>query len=321
MTFANKMSAPIEFSVDWHAGDCPFFDFVPFKTGLASGTPMSSAARFKTVVVEEKPSAQLFNLVILISSIAAMGCFLLSLWQVISKQALPGKPGWPEVLLVITLALATVANLSRHLPGQNVLLAAAIIGVVGGIAHGIGAVTGIPFGPFAYSDSCGPKIFNTLAWPIPVLWIIIVLNSRGVARLILRPWRKLKNYGFWLIGITTTLVILFDLALEPFASQVNHYWIWLPTTFPITWQGVPLVNSLGWLMTTLLMLVFATPPLINKQSRSRKTVPDYHPLIVWLLSVGLFATGTGMHGHWVATGFSAGIGIVTTIFALRGARW
>jgi len=282
---------------------------------------MSSTTRFKTVITEAKPSAQLFKLGVLISSIAALGCFLLVLWQTISQTALPGKPGWAEALLVITLTLATLANLSRHLPGQNVLLAAAIIGVIGGIAHGVGALSAIPFGPFAYSDSCGPKIFNTLAWPIPALWIIIVLNSRGVARLIVRPWRKLKNYGFWLIGITTVLVILFDLALEPFASHVNRYWLWLPTTFPVSWQGVPLVNSLGWLVATLLMLVFATPPLINKQSRSRKTVPDYHPLIVWLLGLGLFATGAAMHHLWVATGFCMVIGMATTIFALRGARW
>lgn len=282
---------------------------------------MSSSTRFKTVVAEEKPSAQLFKWAVLVSSIASVVCFLLVLWQTISQQSLLGKPGLAEALLVITLTLATLANLSRHLPGQNVLLAAAIIGVIGGIAHGIGAATGIPFGPFAYADSCGPKFFSTLAWPIPALWIIIVLNSRGVARLILRPWRKLKNYGFWLIGITTALVILFDLALEPFASQINRYWLWLPTTLPFTWQGVPWVNSLGWLVATLLMLVFATPPLINKQSRSRKTVPDYHPLIVWLLGLGLFATGAGLHQLWVAVGICVATGVATTVAALRGARW
>ncbi|HEX5223460.1 MAG TPA: carotenoid biosynthesis protein [Verrucomicrobiae bacterium] len=282
---------------------------------------MSSSIRFKTVIAGEKPSAQLFKLAVLISSMAAAGCFLLVLWQVISQQPLPGKPGWAEALLVITLTLATLANLSRQLPGQNVLLAAAIIGLVGGIAHGVGAVTAIPFGPFTYTDSAGPKFFNTLAWPIPALWIIIVLNSRGVARLILRPWRKLKNYGFWLIGITTALVILFDLGLEPFASQTNRYWLWLPTTFPIQWQGAPLVNSLGWLLATLLMLAFATPPLINKQSRSRKTVPDYHPLIVWLLGLALFAASAGVHRLWLVVGFCVVAGAITTLAALRGARW
>jgi uncharacterized membrane protein len=170
-------------------------------------------------------------------------------------------------------------------------------------------------------DGSGPKFFNTLAWPIPALWVIIVLNSRGVARLILRPWRKLRNYGFWLIGVTTALVVLFDLALEPFASRVNHYWLWLPTTFPVTWHGAPLTNSLGWLVATLLILAFATPPLINKQSRSRKTPPDFHPLAVWLLGMVLFAAGAIVHQLWLAAGFCVATGIVAASFAFRGARW
>ncbi len=282
---------------------------------------MSSTTRSSTVVAEAKPSAQLFLLGVRLSSGTAAVGFLLVFWQVISHTQLPGKPGWPEAVLILALTLATLANLAKQLPAQNVLLAATIIGVVGGIAHGVGAITAIPFGPFAYVDSIGPKFFNTLAWPIPFLWIIVVLNSRGVARLILRPWRKLKNYGFWLIGITTALVVLFDLALEPFASQANRYWLWLPTTFPLTWYGVPLTNSLGWLVATLLMLAFATPPLINKQSRSRKTVPDYHPLVIWLLALGLFATSAITHQLWLAAGLAVTAGIGTTFFAFRGARW
>lgn len=282
---------------------------------------MSSGTRIKTVIADPKPSLQLFNLGVQASSLVALGCYCLVLWQVVSPTPLPGKPGWPEALLVITLTLSTLANLTRHLPGQNVLLAATIIAVTGGIAHGVGAITALPFGPFAYVDSIGPRIFNTLAWPLPALWIIIVLNSRGVARLILRPWRKLRNYGFWLIGITTVLVVLFDLALEPFTSQVQRYWLWLPTTFPVTWHGVPLTNSLGWLVVTLLMLAFATPALIKKQSQSRKVPPDYHPLIVWELGLALFATGAIKHSLWVAAGFCIVTGVVAAIAAIRGARW
>ena len=282
---------------------------------------MSSATRISTVVTEAKPSTQLFNLGARTATVVALVSFLLVLWQVISQTPVPGKTGWPEALLIIATTVATLATLMRQLPGQNVLLAATIIAVLGGVAHGVGVLTAIPFGPLAYADACGPKFFGTLAWPMPALWIIIVLNSRGVARLIIRPWRKLKSYGFWLIGITTLLVVLFDLALEPFAAQVNHYWLWLPTTFPVTWYGTPLTNSLGWLLTSLLILAFATPPLINKQSRSRKTQPDYHPLIVWLLALTLFATGAITHQLWLATGFCVGTGIATTIFALRGARW
>jgi len=282
---------------------------------------MSSSHSAPAVATEVKPSTQLFLFGARASSVAALICFGLVLWQMLSPTPLPGKPGWPEALLIVTLTLATLTQLARQLPAQNVLLAAAIIGTVGGTAHGLGALTAIPFGPFAYMDRIGPVFYHLFAWPIPFLWIIVVLNSRGVARLILRPWRKLKRYGFWLIGVTTALVILFDLALEPFAAQVNRYWLWLPTTFPVTWYGVPLTNSLGWLVTTLLLLAFATPPLINKQSRSRKTIPAYHPLIVWLLGLGLFAISAGRHQLWLAVGYCVVTGIVTAFFALRGARW
>lgn len=281
---------------------------------------MSFTAQSK-IVAEAKPSEQLFNRGVQLASWAALASFILVMWQVIAGTPLPGKPGWPEALLVVTVTLATLASLTRQLPAQNVLLAAVIIGVVGAVAHGVGAVTAIPFGPFIFSDNMGPKFFRTLAWPMPALWIIIIFNSRGVARLILRPWRKLKNYGFWLIGITTLLVVLFDLAMEPFASQSARYWFWLPTTFPVTWQGMPLTNSLGWLLTSLLILAFATPPLINKQSRSRKTVPDFQPLIIWLLALVLFATGAVTQQLWMATGFCGVTGVMTTVFALRGARW
>ncbi len=281
---------------------------------------MSSVTQSK-IITDAKPSEQLFHLSARLADGAALVSFALVIWQTISGTPLPGKPGWPEALLVLTVALTTLVSLTRQLPAQNVLLAAVIIGVVGGVAHGVGVLTAIPFGPLVFEDSLGPRLFGTLAWPMPALWVIVILNSRGVARLILRPWRKLRNYGFWLIGITTTLVVLFDLALEPFATKVNHYWLWLPTKFPFTWLGMPLTNSLGWLLTSLLILVLATPPLINKQSRSRKTAPNYQPLIIWLLAVALFATGAITHQLWTAAAFGIITALATTVFALRGARW
>jgi uncharacterized membrane protein len=231
------------------------------------------------------------------------------------------KSGWPEAMLVITTAIATLTSLSRQLAGQNVLLAATIVGVLGGTAHAVGVITGIPFGPFAYSSSAGPKLFDTLAWSMPAVWIIILFNARGVARLMLKPWRKTKHYGFWVIGVAGALVVLFDLALEPFATRVNGYWLWLPTKFPWTWNGMPLINSLGWALVALLIFAFATPALINKHSRSRKLPPDFHPLIVWDLLLALFGTAAALHQLWSAVALCVVTAVVSTVFAIRGARW
>jgi bisanhydrobacterioruberin hydratase len=281
---------------------------------------MTSATQSDAIAATFTTAGRLTRLGLQVASGLALACWLLALWQVCSGQPLPGKPGWPEALLLVTTAIATLLALARQLPGQNVLLAATIIGLVGSIAHTVCAQTALPFGPIQFT-AAGPMLFEALPLAMPLVWIIVVLNSRGVARLILRPWRKLRTYGFWLIGITTALTVLFNLALEPFATRVNHNWLWLPTKFPFTWHGMPLTNSLGWALTTLLILAFATPPLINKQLRSRKSTPDYHPLVAWLLLLGLFVAGAIAGQLWAAAGVAVAIGAVTTVFAMRGARW
>jgi uncharacterized membrane protein len=228
---------------------------------------------------------------------------------------LPGKPGWPEALLLLLATTGTISALARQLPLQNVLLAAGIIALMGGAAHVLGVTTGIPFGPF----EAGPALFKTLPWIMPFIWVAVILNSRGVARLILRPWRKTRNYGFSLIGLTALLAALFDLALDPFATRVKHSWLWLPTKFPVTWQGAPLVNFFSWAAVSLLILAFITPALINK-SQTRST-PDFHPLAVWLGAVLLFGLACGQHGMWPAVALDGTIAVLAATFAIRGGRW
>jgi putative membrane protein len=231
-----------------------------------------------------------------------------------------GKPDWPAAVLLLLAVASTLAALARHMPLQNVLSAAGFIGIVGGTAEWLDLKTGIPFGQFTPGTNAGPEPFSALPWALPFVWAVAILNSRGVARLILRPWRKNHGYGFWLIGVTAALTALFDLALEPFASRVNHFWFWVPVKFPMSWQGVPLANFLGWLVVTLLILAFATPMLINKQPQKRRP-PDFHPLGVWLGGILLFAVAAALNRLWAATAADAVIGIVTAVFAIRGARW
>jgi uncharacterized membrane protein len=268
------------------------------------------------------PSERLAGATHWLSSGLALASFALVMFTLFVPLRKAHHPGWPEALLVLAATLATLVSQTRRLPLQNVILAVGIIAIIGGAVHAVGAATAIPFGPFSYTDSAGPRIFGTLAWPFPFVWIIVILNSRDVARLILRPWRKLRSYGFWLIGIAVALTVLFDLALEPFAASVKHYWLWHPTRLPLTWGGAPVTNFLGWLVTALLALAFATPALIDKrQQRSANRPPDYHPLVIWLLAVALFAVGAATHQLWPAVIYCIAAGLAVSIFAIRGAKW
>jgi len=231
----------------------------------------------------------------------------------------PGKPGWLEALLLLLATASTLTALARQLPLQNVLLAAFVIALMGGGAHALGVTLGIPFGPFVFTADAGPRLFKTLPWPLPLIWVVAVLNSRGVGRLILRPWRKVRTYGFWLIGLTALLTMWFALALDPFAARAQHYWFWQPTKFPVTWQGAPLVNFFSWAAVTVLMLAFVTPALINKNPVRRRR--DYHPLALWLGAMVWFGLVSARHGSWPAATLDGLMAFLAAAFAIRGGRW
>jgi hypothetical protein len=162
-------------------------------------------------------------------------------------------------------------------------------------------------------------LFPPLPWAVPVIWLLAIFTCRGVGRLILRPWRKTRNYGFWLMGITTSLVLLFVLGLEPFATEVKRYWYWEPTHALVYWYRAPWVDFIGWAATTLVILGFATPSLINK--KPVKHPPEWWPLVVWVLLNGLFVAGAASHNLWLAVGVVGTGAAVVAIFAVKGARW
>jgi uncharacterized membrane protein len=251
-----------------------------------------------------------------------LSIFLLATGFVLSLAtvALKSDSNWPIVLLLVVAAGGTLIHLARRLPLQNVLLAAAIIALLGSLAHAVTAIVGIPFGRLIFGAPAGIRLFGTLPWIMPLLWVVLVLNSRGVARMVLRPWRKTRTYGFWLMGLTAVFTMLLDGALEPFATRVKHYWLWPPEGFSLMPQGTPVSNSIGWLGMTLLMLAFATPSLINKQL-SKRSGPDYQPLAVWLGAILLFAVGAATHGLWLAVAVDGIIALFVAAFAVRGARW
>jgi uncharacterized membrane protein len=162
-------------------------------------------------------------------------------------------------------------------------------------------------------------LFDCLPWTLPLVWIVALFNSRGVARLALRPWRKTTNYGWWLIGSTAVLAVGFDLALEPVA-HVKHLWLWQPTKLHHTWFGASPLNFLGWAVVALFILAFSTPSLIKKQPTGPST-PDFVPLAVWLGAMIVFAAIAAEAGLWLAPLVAMLFAGAATVLAIRGAQW
>lgn len=231
----------------------------------------------------------------------------------------PNTTGNLDALLLLLATAGSIVISARQLPLQSVLFAAVITAFVGSIAHGLSARTAIPLGPLSFGESIGPKLFNTVPWTIGLFWIIAIFNSRGVARLVLRPWRKVRNYGFWLIGLTAGLALVFDLALEPYAHE-KRLWLWLPTKIPVNWYGASPVGFVGWVFVTLIILAIIMPYLIRKQP-GNPSAPDFAPLGLWGGAMVLFGANAAQAGQWPALMLDAVAAVTVGIMSWRGAKW
>jgi uncharacterized membrane protein len=230
-----------------------------------------------------------------------------------------GASRWVEGTFLLLGVSTSLVGLARRLPLQSVLMAGMLTACIAGGILAIGIITGTPFGPVFYSHRFGEKIFDTVPWPLPLLWVMLIINGRGVARLIMRPWRKTNYYGFWVIGLACALAVFFDLSFEPFGTYVREWWIWRTSGNILSWYRAPWINFLGWFMTALALLIFTIPWLINK--RPIKQPMDYHPLVVWLLlNFGLVAVNAA---NGLLTAAIVGLigNTVAAVYAVRGARW
>jgi putative membrane protein len=275
-------------------------------------SPVANIDQLKEAL-KPSPAAQLLHKPLLI---AFLICFAVAYVLLCLGIDLPGN--WAAGLFMVLAAATTFGALARRLPLQNVLWSGALIATLATIIETVSVTTGIPFGPHIFTDKLGAKIFDILPWSIPLAWFVIVVNCRGVARLIMRPWRKTNYYGFWVMGLTCLLAVLLDFNLEPYATRVRHYWSWQTAGTVLNWYSAPWVNFLGIFVTVLSILAFTTPWLINKLPMKYPT--DYHPLIMWQALNLYFSTANALHQTWPALAVGLISAVLVLGFTVRGAR-
>ena len=168
--------------------------------------------------------------------------------------------------ILLTLGITTtLVTLSRDLPWQNVVAASVIVGAVATVIE-----------VFIFYFQRGSRPAFELFWPVPLVWIIAILNARGLSRLVLLRWRSIPTYGFWLFGLTAFLATVFAFVWH-FFEKADGY-----RTFHI--QGMGLVQAFG----AAGALLLALPWLINKRPGER--APAWEPLMTWLSINLLFVT-------------------------------
>lgn len=262
---------------------------------------------------------------------AAWGVVLLAFGLSVAWLLTKGPTGpwrWFDGAFILLISLMSVFSVARRLPVQNIVPAALII-------LGTSAVAIATFAYYAsdpssnskvgFGDSFGPSILNSndkrlLPWQLPFLILAMTLSSRETTRLILRPWRREKNYGLWLLGISTLLVLFVCVAMEPFAIKVADWWKWQrDTSNADSWYGAPWWAFVCWLTLVLIVYWFAGPWLIVKRPLSM--IPDLSPVGVWLLLLIYFTLGNITkiaEGLWQAVIAAVVAAIPVCFMAWRG---
>lgn len=226
------------------------------------------------------------------------GLFLL-LWALVLARQFPslsefGGVGWPGAALLVAAVLVTVSSLASRISLQSALMAAGVIGLLGGGAYWVSYVTGIPFGPLEFPHAAGTTVFQGWFFVPAMIWVVLLLNARGLAALILEPAAKHRDHGLHLLGLTALLMLLMALALEPFCSTVHHYWLWGQTRLAVAWHTVPLSCLFAWAVVSVIASIAATPFLVDKHPRP--SPPSREVTWVWALLNVLFAVGTAVAG-------------------------
>ncbi len=158
-----------------------------------------------------------------------------------------------------------------------------------------GTATGLPFGPYFYTDLLGPKWLDLVPVLIPLSWFTMALPSYFLAYITF-PSRKqfLQRIGFG--GL---LLTLWDLALDPAMSYLTPYWQWGETG---AYYGMPWINLFGWLVTGIVLMsaLYALKADNWMPRLSASWVVKYYLLVLMLPMVMVLAAGL-----WLSAAFTA----------------
>lgn len=204
----------------------------------------------------------------------------------------------------------------RGLPLQNLALAAAVMAGVASAACLLNCRTGLPLGRCELGRFPGQEWLGGFPIWLPAVWVAALLSARGTARLLLRPRRQARHYGYWLLGVTAALATWTLAAFDLLATQGMHWWRWTSANW--SWEGIALPNLAGSFVVGVLALLLAAPVLIDK--RPVPAPPGALPLAVWFgLSVASLA-GCVSRASDAAIAVLAAPVLVVTILAFQQHR-
>ena len=194
------------------------------------------------------------------------------------------------------LAVVADAILRDRMPA---LLAFVAVYLVSLASELLGTAYGVPFGPYSYTGLLGPKWFNLVPLLIPLSWFTMSWACWVIARQ--------RTGGVRAILLGTSLLVAWDLLLDPAMSKVTSYWVWGETG---SYYGMPWSNLLGWGVTGLVLFFILHKVAAEPRSSLRFAIAVYAANFVLPLGFCM------LNAYWGAV--IAGIGGVVGGFLFFG---
>jgi uncharacterized membrane protein len=152
------------------------------------------------------------------------------------------------VNLLITFSLFIVGGFKFE---KNYLLIALIIALLGFFIEVIGVKTKAIFGYYEYTETMGPR-FLEVPLIIGVNWSILILACSSIVN-------KAYTNIFIKAFIGASLMLLFDIVLEPIAFKYN-YWQWDA-------KIIPLQNYIAWWLVSFVLILGVLKFLKNPENK------------------------------------------------------
>jgi hypothetical protein len=202
--------------------------------------------------------------------------------------------------MLVLATLATLFGLSRWWPSQNIIAIACLtILLSGALEHILVISTGA-----GYPDLAGKGIFG-VPWTLPLFWLVVMLNARSVARLILWPKRERGSYGLWLILYTALMTALVLLVQETVSGRFSNW-------------AAPLMLCAVRFLAAVFFLAIVAPFLIPKGAVVPP--PEYGPVTIWTLINLYLIVIAAMWSYWDCAGILVVANGILTTYALRARK-
>jgi putative membrane protein len=199
---------------------------------------------------------------------------------------------WAGQATVITGALATVLHLHGRLGARTAWWLAGIGFTIALASELSGTITGLPFGPYVYTENLGYRIFGHVPLNLPTSWFYMLYASLAICARLMTARDDRATRAWWAF-VAAFVMTAWDVSMDPAMVSSSH-WLWqLPpaeTLGPIgraigsaMFYTMPLTNWLGWLV--IAFVIAWTMLAIVPPSRWAATLAwDRFPIVLYVVN-------------------------------------